>query len=66
MVLAICAVFKVRREAPVHSRSCAGLSKLNSMRALRPLPDLVDISGRRRSSTSSSRRYLCPFGAQAP
>jgi hypothetical protein len=35
-----CAVFKVRREAPEHCPTgSAGLSKLNSMRARRPLPD---------------------------
>jgi len=56
MVLAICAVFKVRREAPERSHcDRAGLSKLNSMRALRPLPDSVDISGRRLEQKPSRR-----------
>jgi len=40
MLLANCAVFKVRREAPDAANEAAlGLSKLNSMRARRPLPD---------------------------
>ena len=68
MVLAICAVFKVRREAPERSHcDRAGLSKLNSMRALRPLPDSVDISGRRRSSTSSKPALPVPrLGLRLP
>ena len=66
MVLAICAVFKVRREAPERGRSHAGLSKLNSMLARGPFPGSVDVSGRRPRAGARSGVTRAPMGLRLP